>query len=250
MNLRFKAFGLHLFASVLVLTLTFVVLYYGWYAWPAWYLLKADPIAALLVLSVLLGPLVTLLVSSPSKPRHLLRMNLGVIIALQLSALSMGTWVLWQGRPMFFILTIDRIEMITASEFEADAKDLLPQKSIGYTASRFSQVAWIWAPLPENPEEKEAIVSSAIVLGKDITVMPQYFRSWDAGLDDLRRQIHPFTELKALLKLDPTAYSQLEQSFSQESAKLGWLRLDGSKRGGVMVFERDSGQPLRFIVRE
>ena len=38
MRFRLKAFGLHLSASLTLLTLIFGALYLGWYRWPGWYL--------------------------------------------------------------------------------------------------------------------------------------------------------------------------------------------------------------------
>jgi len=248
MNLRYKAFGIHFLASALIMTVVLTVLYIGWYAWPAWYLLGAAPIVAIFVaIGILAGPALTLFVTSNTKPRAVLRKDIAIIIALQVAALGFGTFTLWQGRPLFYTLTLDRIELVTAAEFDHLDLERAKQKGAQIMPSWSSLPQWIWAPLPSDQAERESIVESALTQGKDIISMPEYFRAWDTGLGDLNRQMHPLSELATLLKLDPAGYEKLEQSFKQTPDALGWLRMYGNKRGGVMIFERPSGKPIRFI---
>jgi hypothetical protein len=71
MNFRFKASGLHLLSSALVLTLVLGGLYLGWYRWPGWYLCNALKVAPILLLvDLTLGPLLTLLIANPQKNRR------------------------------------------------------------------------------------------------------------------------------------------------------------------------------------
>ncbi|MEW5838430.1 MAG: hypothetical protein AB1717_06325 [Pseudomonadota bacterium] len=247
---RFGLFTIHLLLTLLLLILLLGIGYIVWYAWPAWYLLEAERVTLLLVFSVLmLGPFASLLVNTPGKAAHLLRMNLVVIGLLQFTALAAGAWTLWQGRPLFYVLTIDRIELMTAADFDSAARSELQDKKFNNPYSPLSQVDWVWAPLPENTAEKEAIILSAILDDKDITQMPGYFRPWSVALDDLRRQLHPLSDLTGALKIDVRQVQQLALSLGQNETELGWLRLDGSRRGGAMIFHRLSGKPLRFVAQ-
>ena len=70
MRFRFRAFGLHLLASAIALTLVLGTLYLGWYRWPGWYL--ADVVQVVLVLAgvdLALGPLLTFVIARSSKSR-------------------------------------------------------------------------------------------------------------------------------------------------------------------------------------
>ncbi len=250
-SFRLRIFFTHLLLTMALLGVILGLGYLGWYAWPAWYLLEAERVVMPWVASVLLlGPFASLLVASPAKPAHLLRMNLVVITLLQLGALGGGAWTLWQARPLFYVLTIDRIELVTAADFASTERGELQGMTFEYPYARSPQVAWVWAPLPESIEEKESIIFSAIVEGKDITQMPGYFRPWNAGLDDLRRQLHPMSELALVLKSGENQIQSLAITLGYDEAELGWLRLDGSQRGGVMIFHRLSGEPLRFVAQK
>jgi hypothetical protein len=248
MIFRLRLFTIHLAASSMVLLLLLGAIYLGWYAWPAWYLEGSERIVGLVVLvDLLLGPLATLLVSNPRKARHLLRMNLTVIILIQLAALSYGTWTLWQARPLYYAFSVNQIELVTAAQFDEESLKIAHQKSATIIPSWSSLPQWIWAPLPDDPKEAETIVLSAITTGEDVTGMPQHFFPWTEGLGDLRRQLQPMPELRENLKLDEAAYTALINSFGKDEAKVGWILIQGGKREGVMMFERETGEYLRFL---
>ena len=248
MNFRLRMFLIHLVATSIVLALVLGGLYLGWYAWPGWYLTGADTIVGLVVLiALVIGPFATLLVSSPTKARHLLRLDWSVIVLVQLAALAFGSWTLWQGRPLFYAFSVDRIELVTASQFDDEAMTRAREKSAKIMPGWLSLPQWIWAPLPENEEEATAIIYSAIMEGKDVTSMPEHFRPWVDGLPSLREQLQPMPDLREKLKLDDAAYTKLLHDLEHDESAVGWLLIQGGKREGVMIFERASGKPIEFL---
>ena len=248
MNFRLKAFGIHLFASAIVLSLTMGVLYLGWYAWPSWYLLGAGTIVGLIVLVDLgLGPLATLLVANPTKPRAELRRDIGLIALIQIAALVYGVMTLWQGRPLYYALTLDRIELVTAANFDQNGLDQATRKGAQIIPSWSTLPTWIWAPLPDDPKQSEAIIAAAISGGNDVTSMPELFRPWDEGIASLRNLLHPMPTLKAKNGLDESAYKQLMDRLGKTESDYGWLLLQGGRHDGTMVFERGSGKPVLFL---
>ena len=210
MTFRLTAFAFHLAASALVLLIIFGLLYFGWYAWPAWYLLGAGGVVGLIVLvDVILGPLLTLLIANPAKPRSELRRDIALIVVVQLAALSYGVFSLWQARPLFYALTLDRIELISASDFTREDIAQAQAKGATILPTPFTRPTWIWAPLPENKDERERIINGAVWGGKDIISMPEYFRPWTDGVGALQKKLHPMSALKAPRGLDEAEYKKL-----------------------------------------
>src|ERR1700704_779064 len=110
MKFRFKAFGLHLLGSASVLAFVLGGLYLGWYCWPGWYLTSVVHVAALMAaVDGTLGPLGTLMIASPKKPRRQLARDIAMIVAVQLAALVYGTITMWQGRPLYYTFSVDRL---------------------------------------------------------------------------------------------------------------------------------------------
>jgi len=251
MKFRLATFSVHLLASIVVLALSFGLLYFGWYAWPAWYLLGAGSMVGLIVLvDALLGPLLTLMIASPAKPRAELRRDIGLIVLVQVAALVYGLFTLWQARPLFYALTLDRIELITAAEFDRQGLEQAAQKGAKIMPTWTSRPQWIWAPLPDNPEQAQAIVMSAISGGGDVTSMPELFRPWSEGAAVLRTLLHPLPSLTAMGGLEEAAYKALLGRLGRSEADFGWLLLQGGRRSGSMIFERASGQPVMFVQAE
>src|SRR5215472_15827725 len=103
MRFRLKAFGLHLLGSVSALFLVLGSLYLGWYRWPAWYLAGVLHVVGIVVMvDLVLGPTLTLIVANPGKPRAELARDISIIVAVQLLALSYGSFALWGGRPLYY----------------------------------------------------------------------------------------------------------------------------------------------------
>src|SRR6266853_1342767 len=92
MHFRLKAFSLHLLASTTVLTLILGSLYFGWYRWPGWYLTDVTTVVLVMVcVDVVLGPTLTFIIANKNKPRRELVRDIGIIVALQLCALTYGS---------------------------------------------------------------------------------------------------------------------------------------------------------------
>ncbi|MFZ5580916.1 MAG: hypothetical protein ACOZAQ_10715 [Pseudomonadota bacterium] len=248
MSFRLKAFALHLAGSFALLALAFGALYLGWYQWPAWYLLGAQAVIGLIVLVDLgLGPLATLVVANPAKPRAELIRDIGLIAAIQIAALVYGLATLWQGRPMFYALTKNQVELVTASDFDEQSLEQAHQKGATVLPSLTAAPQWIWARMPDDVEQQIAIVTSTLMTGQGIATMPEHFRSWHEGLPALREQLRPLPSLIGKHGLNQPDYAKLLARLGGDEAAHGWLKLQGPRQEGVMVFERAHGQPKVFL---
>ena len=160
MNFRLKAFGLHLLASALVLSITLGSLYLGWYHWPGWYL--ADVLRVIVVMAgvdVVIGPTLTLIIANANKPRRELRRDLSIIVAAQLIALIYGTTQLWAGRPLYYAFSENVLQMVQAYDIEPDELKIGRAQHAPLAPHWYSLPRWIWAPLPADPSEREKIVT-------------------------------------------------------------------------------------------
>jgi hypothetical protein len=198
MTFRFKAFGLHLLASSVALSIILGGLYLGWYRWPGWVLTDVTRVVMVMVgVDVVLGPTLTFIIARSSKPRRELTRDIGVIVAMQLCALGYGTVSLWNGRPMYYAFSENVLQLVQAYDIDDDEAALGRQQNPGLAPHWYSLPRWVWAPLPQDAQVSEKIVRSAITGGDDVTSMPRYFKPWSEGLNDLRAK---------LKKVDDVAY--------------------------------------------
>jgi hypothetical protein len=188
---RFKAFGLHVLGSASVLALVLGGLYLGWYRWPGWYLTNVVYVAVILVsVDLTLGPLVTLIIANPGKPRPKLARDVAVIVAVQLAALTYGAVTLWNGRPLYYTFSKDRLEIVQASDLEPGEIARARKDNPDFAPHWYSARRWVWAPLPQSEEERGRIVAGVLGGdGPDVIQMPVHFKPWAQGLPDLRKQL-------------------------------------------------------------
>jgi hypothetical protein len=202
MRFRLKAFGLHLLASTSALTLVLGALYLGWYRWPGWYLSSVLHVVGIVVMvDLVVGPLLTLVVSNPRKPRRILGRDIALIVTVQLAALVYGTVTLWSGRPLYYAFSVDSLDCVQASDIDASEVTLALRENPSLAPHWYSRPRWIWAPLPDDPDAAVHIVNEATFgSGKDVTEMPRYFKPWEQGLPKLRDRLMRLDDIKQLNK--------------------------------------------------
>jgi hypothetical protein len=203
MKFRLKAFALHLLASSVTLTLILGSLYLGWYRWPGWRLADVSHVVPVMVgVDVVLGPLLTFIIARPSKPRRELARDIAMIVAVQLVALSYGTMSLWGGRPLYYAFSENVLQLVQA--YDIDAQELAVGRRQNPELAPYwnSLPRWIWAPLPQDLEESQKIVTSALGGGDDVISMPQYYKRWEQGLPALRKQLKKVDDVGYFVRSD------------------------------------------------
>ncbi len=239
MQFRLRAFGLHLLGSATALILVLGSLYLGWYRWPGWYLSSVLHVVGIVVMvDLVVGPTLTLIVANPTKPRRELARDIAMIVTVQLAALMYGVVTLWGGRPLYYTYSGDRLEMVQASDIEADELTRAQRENPPLAPHWYSRPRWIWAPLPDDPDEAMHIVNDATFgSGKDIIDMPRYFKPWDLGLPKLRAQLARVDDIRYLSKKEKqslrTRLSQQGLAPDERNALIMW----GGSRRLIAVFD-------------
>jgi hypothetical protein len=248
MPFRLKAFAIHLAASLGALTLVLGLLYAGWYRWPGWYLTGVGRVVAIMVgVDAALGPLLTLLVANPRKPRRELARDIGMIAAVQLVAFVYGTLTLWQGRPLYYTFSERLLETVPASALTSDEIERARRENPALAPYWYSRPRWVWVPLPEDPQLRQKLMGMAMTQGQDIIDMPRYFRPWQDGLPSLR---------KALTTIDGVSVFTMRerQALKAEVAALGLptdqpnaLFMFGRETRLLAIFDPASGELRRLL---
>ena len=241
MKFRLKAFGLHLAGSAAALTLVLGAFWLGWYRWPGWYLASVLHIVGIVVMvDLVLGPTLTLIVANPGKPRAELARDISIIVAVQLIALGYGGVTLWRGRPLYYTFSVDRLDVVQASDLKADDIKAGRRENPALAPSWHSRPRWIWAPLPESPEEAQKIVGGTLFGGSDIIQMPRYFRPWEQGVAELRKQLKRVDDMPYFTPAEKHTLkgrvAQLGLPADQTNTMVMW----GGSRRLLVVFDRET----------
>jgi hypothetical protein len=246
MRFRFKAFAWHLTGSASTLTLTLGLLYLGWYHWPGWYLADLPTVLAIMVgVDVVLGPLLTLIIADPAKTRRVLARDLGVILLVQLVAFGYGVTTLWNGRPLYYAFSVNCLSLVQAQDIEPDAAASAQHSELA--PHWYSLPRWIWAPLPDNSEEADKIVQSAMGGGFDVTARPAYYKPWENGAADLRSQLKRVDEIKFFSLKERTLLKQRMTALGLAPDRADAIAMTGRKRPLLLVFDPPNLRLLAYI---
>ncbi|HET9388018.1 MAG TPA: hypothetical protein VFO44_00080 [Steroidobacteraceae bacterium] len=250
MRFRLKAFGLHLASSACALLLVLAALYLGWYRWPGWYLTGVAKVAAMMVgVDVILGPLLTLVVANKDKSTRELTRDIGIIVAVQLVALVYGTSTLWAGRPLFYAFSVNELQMTQASDIDPAEVTLAGRQNPDFAPHWYSLPRWVWAPLPDDADTRDKIVTGAVFGGgDDVIQMPRYFKSWHQGETELRKQLVKVDALRQFSKSQKELVKRRMQEAGFPTEEATTLAMSGRAGFLVAVFDPRSLQ-IRALLR-
>jgi hypothetical protein len=238
MRFRLKAFSLHLLSSATVLTLILGGLYLGWYRWPGWYLTDVTTVVLVMVcVDVVLGPTLTMIIANEKKSRRELTRDIGIIVAVQLCALTYGSVQLWNGRPLYYAYSEGLLQLVQAYDIDTDEARLGREQNPGLAPHWYSLPRWIWAPLPQNGEEAKKIITSSITGGDDVISMPRYFKPWNDGIPSLRSKLKRVDDVAYFAKSEKQKLKDKIRAAGMADDKLDTMPLTGRGHPLLVVFD-------------
>ncbi len=188
-SVRFKAAGIHL-AICLAIAAAVAALVFGlWYPQPYAKLLGGTSIFLLiLAVDITLGPLLTLIVTTPGKARGPLLFDYTIIGLCQIAALAYGLYAIGLGRPVYTVYAVDRFNVVTAADL--DAKDLGEAKLPEYRSLSWTGPRLVAAIPPQERDEMLRMIELAAA-GRDVQFFPKYYAPLAAVRGDM--QTHGLT---------------------------------------------------------
>ena len=241
---RLRAFGMHLLVSAAVLGVLLGTLYLGWYRWPGWYLADASQVVLVMIgVDVVVGPLLTFVIASASKPRRALARDLAVIAVVQLVALLYGSLNLWHGRPLYYAFSENVLQLVQAYDIEAAEIERARPQNAALLPHWYSLPRWIWAPLPQDPAARGRIIASAVSGGDDVISMPRYYQPWEAGLAQLRTQLKKVDDVGYFMPKDKQILKEKMRAAGLAPEQTNAIPLTGRGRPLLAVFDPAGTRP-------
>jgi hypothetical protein len=232
---RFHAFAIHLGISLVIFLVLLALLVLVWYRFP---LFGVDGgwngIKIIAGVDLILGPLLTLIVFKPGKPR--LKLDLSIIACIQLAALAAGTWIVYAQRPVIMVFAEERFYSLSADTFASSGLQLAD-------VDRFDDAPYPLAvvSLPDDEDERRKIRLQSFSRGGLYLRGDLYVPRNAQYLSDMQRSTVDMTKLVAD---DPAARAQLDRFSARRDGldRFFFLPLH-SRYGRVMLaLDRDSGR--------
>lgn len=135
----------------------------------------AKPLLLTLALGAIAGPALMSFLFKPGKKG--LAVDLAVITLLQVMVWGFGTWLIWQERPGWLVVAVDRVELIRAHAIDSGAitdPDLRPSPP--------GHPHLVVARVPEDREQQTELLMDSLRGGPDVERRPALYST--PGPDD------------------------------------------------------------------
>lgn len=237
--MRYRAFFLHLFISVLCAALVATLVFKLWYPAPYRYLTGGFFLFIMIMgVDLVCGPVLTLLVANPQKTKRHLAVDLCVVALIQISALVYGLYSVFIARPVAEVFEVDRMVVVTASQLDAAT---LVQAPLGYqTLSLTGNIHLLGVRDARTPQEK--LESTMLSLqGVEPSARPDWWIPFVDAQDVVIRTMKPVTNLlTALSAQDQHLLLNSLEKFNLAKNDSYYLPLVGfnNKSGWIRLFDK------------
>jgi NADH:ubiquinone oxidoreductase subunit K len=190
---RWRACLVHIGCSAIVVLVAALVVLLVWFP-PPFASIAGGTSLLLLLMSVdfVIGPALTAVVASPSKPRKVLQRDVFVIVVLQVAAFVYGMFTVSVARPVALAFEMDLFRVVTAADVDDSSLDKAPAASL-------RKLSWTGPKLlsavrPANPEEQLRTIDLGMA-GVHLSNLPQYWRPYEESRAAVLSASRPVVEL-------------------------------------------------------
>ena len=239
---RFRAFAIHLTASVVIFLVFLGIMFFVWYPAPYFEIDGGWKVLRILAgVDVVLGPLLTLIVFKPGKPS--LKFDMSCIVLLQLGALLYGGTIIYQQRPAFMVFGVDRFTTIPAAEVEFDKLKYPELQRLASIGPLLAQ-----ARLPDDPKRRQELLFGVLLEGqKDLEFRAELYEPYRPDLAQLRSRS---IDLDQIAARDEAAKAAMAAFAKQHNGRLEdyfYLPLRGKNKDIVLALSAQDGMPAGWI---
>lgn len=238
LQLRLKAFVVHLVGSVLLALVAAALVYGMWYPAPLDRAVGVSGVFLLMLgVDVVLGPLLTFAVYQ--KGKRSLPFDLAVIVVIQLAALGYGLHAIAQGRPAWLVFNADRFDVARANDLDTRYahEALPPYRQVPWTGPR-----WVASVNPDDADKRNQLVLESASGGADLPERIDLYRPLEGQGEHLRQRARPLSELTQFNT--PERVHVMTQRWPQADA---WLPLMSREQPMVVLLDLEQASPVAVV---
>ena len=238
MSSNLKFFLSHLLISISIAVLVIFTVNYVWYPAPLANAVGVTQIfLMMLAIDVIVGPVLGFIVYKEGKKS--LKMDLGVIIALQISALCYGVYSIEQGRPAWIAFNVDRFELVRKNEIIEDhLAEALPE---------YQHVSWLKPQFVAVEFAKDVKVRNEDMFaealgGISLSQKPERY----VALNTAKKQMSDRAQNLNGLNLfnNKQDVQNIIKKYSQANA---WLPLKANAVDMVVLINKEKGEVVKIV---
>lgn len=236
----------HLSGSLIVALVCAALVFGLWYPYPFSQLVGGRELFFLLIsVDVTCGPLLTLVVVDPRKPKGELWRDIGIIVFLQLAALAYGLASVIEARPVFLAFEGDRFRIVSIPDIDL--------ADISNASSNFRQLSFQGPRLvgvrlakPTDPDYLQSIQSA--LQGLHPAFRPSRWVDYDRQRQDVLTNARPLSQLKQKNPMEQQLIEETVRKTGLSEQQLGYLPLTaGRHTDWVVIVSLDDVEPKAYL---
>lgn len=243
---RIKAALFHLLGSVLVVGLLAALAVVVWYPFPYWKSSGGINLLALIAgVDVVLGPLVTLVIFNIRKPIKELRMDVLLVVLVQLSAMGYGLWSAYQARPLFNVFEYRLFRVVHAADIPETLPGGAPAVGVVGMPGVFDRPKLL--TLRDFQNDQEQIEATAMALeGLSLAARPDFWRPYGQAQAAIRVAAKPLLELVETGEVDASTVSAWTQEAGKPADAFGYVPMIDRVGDWVVVVDLQTSWPVAY----
>ncbi|USA52366.1 type IV pilin accessory protein [Acinetobacter sp. C32I] len=238
MSKRLKFFLSHLAMSSFVALMVIGVVFFIWYPVPLAQAVGVTHIfLMMLAIDVVVGPLLGLYVYKEAKKN--LKIDLSIIILIQLIALSYGVYSIAQGRPVWLAYNVDRFELVRNNEILTE--------HIAQALPRYQKPSWlkpqfVGVEFAKDKDVRSNEMFAELLGGISIAHKPERY----VPLERVKQKIqHRAQDLKLLSQFNDRANVQtVLVKYPQATA---FVPLKANAADMTVLINREKGEVVKIV---
>lgn len=241
---RLRASGIHLCISLAVASMAALLVFVAWYPYPYREISGGRELFFILVsVDVVLGPLITLSIFNPTKPRRVLVRDLSIIGLIQLAALAYGLWTVFVARPVHLVFEFDRFRVVHVVDVPPELLELAPpglQK-----LPLFGQPVLAVRQFKDAQEQFDATM--AALQGLQLGARPDL---WEPYADARMRVLLAASPAERLKERFPDQAELIDEAIAQSGMSvdsLVWLPMVGRDSFWTVLLDSSTAEVVGFI---
>ena len=136
----------------------------------------------LVSVDVICGPMLTLVLFNPRKPRRELLTDMSLVVFIQLAALTYGIHIVHQARPLFLVHEVDRFRVITSGDYgDTDVRQAIDQLDAPLRPHWLKGPVTVGIRKPKDAQERQDVMLESTFGGRDYSQRPNFYVPYDTA---------------------------------------------------------------------
>ena len=238
MKSRIKFFIGHLFISLIIALLVMGFVFFVWYPSPLATAVGVTHIfLMLLVIDVILGPLLGLLVYKEGKKT--LKMDLSIIILIQIIALIYGVYSIAQARPTWIAFNYDRFELVRNNEIKVER---IKQAQRQYQQPTWLQAEYVGVKQAANLQEQQIEQMGAMLNSISLAQYPERYIPLEQVNEQMKMKAYALSELNRW-----NSDIVVQQKIKAYPEATAWIPLETYGVPMVVLINKDKGEVVKIV---